>query len=176
MKKKKEKLKIRNPYAYYRNGFYGCKVGKWASIIAPFVTIFALKFDEYFLVDAGNGSQVKLTIGSILALFVGGIAFWAETRKKGDGTHQSSPLTSVISWGLAFGLAFFFQSILNDLVMILGCALVGQLVGLGFEFGAQNRYEYMKIAKRAKVESSMFSTQTKTAFNKIIGKETKPYE
>lgn len=176
MKEKKQKLKFRNPYAFYRNGFYACKLGKRASIITPFVTIFALNFDKYFLVDDGNGSQIKLTLGSIMALFIGGIAFWNETRKKGDGTHQSSPLTGVIGWAIAFGLAFFFQSILNDIVMILGAALVGQLAGLGFEFGAQNRYEYMKIAKRAKVESSMFSTQSKAAFNRIIGKETRPYE
>ena len=95
-KNKKQKLKERNPYAYYRNGFIGLKACKWLSILAPFITIFAMKFNEYFIISTDSGTQTKLSLGCVLACLVGGIAMYSETRKKADGTKTSSPLSNVV--------------------------------------------------------------------------------
>ena len=151
-KKKKAKLKERNPYAYYRNQYFGLKIGKWISVITPFIVIFSMKFNDYFITD--TGTTVKMSIGCILALFVGGLALWNETRKKNaDGEKIGSEFSGVVIWGICFALAYLFQSILADLTLILGCALVGQLVGLGFQLGADNRYVYYIESKKAKIHN-----------------------
>lgn len=176
-KNKKQKLKERNPYAYYRNGFIGLKACKWLSILAPFITIFAMKFNEYFIVSTDSGTQVKLSLGCVLACLVGGIAMYSETKKKADGTKTSSPLSNVVGWGVAFALCYFFQNILNDLTLILGCALIGQLAGLGFELGAENRAFYMNEYKKANVQSKVLSKANQQVLSNMIGKgKNNPYE
>lgn len=170
---KKPKLKERNPYAYYRNQWLGYKGAKWLSIIAPFVTIFAMNWNKYFYYD--TGSQVKMSLGCTLACFVGGIAMWKEMKKSGDG--KGNDISNVLGWAVAFALCYLFQSVLQDLTLILGCALIGQLVGLGFEFGAKNRAEYMGMYKEATIKASVNSKAFKSMLG-IKGKEEKeiPYE
>lgn len=177
MKQKKQKLKERNPYAYYRNWFFGLKTCKWLSILAPFITLFALKFNEYFIVSPDGVNQTKLSLGCVLACLVGGIAMYSETKKKADGTKASSPLSNVIGWGIAFALCYLFQSILNDLTLILGCALIGQLAGFGFELGAENRAFYMNEYKKANIQSKVLSKANQQVLNNMLGKgKNNPYE
>lgn len=176
-KNKKQKLKERNPYAYYRNWFVGLKTCKWLSILAPFITLFAVNFNEYFIFTSDTGATTKLSLGCVLACLVGGIAMYSETKKKEDGTKGKSPLSNIVGWGIAFALCFFFQSILNDLTLIIGCGLVGQLVGFGFELGAQNRAYYMNEYKKANIQSKVLSKANQEVFNQLIGKgKNNPYE
>lgn len=165
-KEKKPRLKEREPYKYYRNGYIGLKSAKYLSIISPFVAIFIAKFDEYFYVVDGY----KMSIGCMLAMFVGGLAIWRETKKKQDGSTGDTPISNVLGWGVAFALAFLFHAILNDLVLILGCAFAGQLAGLGFELGAENRAFYMREYRSQNIASKTFSEATKEAFKNISGK------
>lgn len=168
-KKNKVRLKQSNPYLYYRNWFIGFKVAKYASILAPFITLFVMKFDEYFqLVD--QGTQLKLSLGCVLALFVGGVAIYKEF-KKGEGGSQAS---GVVGWAVAFALCYLLQSILADLTLIIGCALIGQLAGLGFEFGAENRAYYMnKYISYKKAKKGIFSEASKQAFSSLVSPKSR---
>lgn len=175
---KKEKLKTRNPYIYYRNWFFGFKICKYLSIFAPFIIIFILKFDEYFQISDGQ-TTVKLSLGCALAALVGGVAIYKEMKQSETGNQ----ITGVIGWAVAFALCYLLQSILADLTIILGAALIGQLAGLGFEFGAENRKYYMnKYISFKKARKGLFSDANKAAFSSLTKskannkKETIPYE
>lgn len=174
MKKQKEKkapLKQRNPYKYYRNQYWGLKLGKWLSVITPFITIFAVKYKDYFVYVA-NGEQYKLSLGCILALFVLGITMWNESKKDGNGNKQTTPIHTTIGWGVCFALAFLLNSIIQDLTMILGCAFAGQLVSLGFEFGAENRHYYMEQYKQYQIEENAKLSQQQLANRQALGQLT----
>lgn len=138
---KKKKLKETNPYKYYRNCEIGCKTGKWFSILAPFIAIFIAKFNDYFVLITEH-EQIKLSIGCILALIVGGIAMWQNLKE--ENSEQMKKMSGLLVWGIAFALSYLFQSILQDLTLILGCALIGQLVAKGFELGSDS-FEALKI-------------------------------
>lgn len=170
MKEKKAKLKERNPYAFYRNGYLGCKIGKYLSILAPFITIFSLKFEEYFYVSNADGTQTKMSLGCVLACIVGGIAVYRELRKNDEG-EKNNDFTNIVGWGLAFAFCYFFQSILQDLTLIVFCGLIGQIAALGFEFGAQNRRYYMREYRKAKIQNQVISQASKEAFKVMSGQK-----
>ena len=155
--KKKLPLKQRDPYKYYRNVYAGLQVGRWISILTPFIAIFAANFEEYFLVDMGNGSQINMSIGAILACAIGGIAIYSGTKKNPDGSSKSNPFSSTIAFAVTFAFAFLFQRILEDLTLILGCATIGQLVGCGFNISSLNAYEKKNAYLKANINAETMS-------------------
>lgn len=168
-KEKKPPLKERNPYAFYRNGFYALVVAKFTSIFLPFIVLFGIKFEEYFKVS--TGTTVKMSVGCILALIVGGIALFQSLNRK-DEKGNKSPITTVIGWGIGFAFVFLFSSILKDLVLIVGCGFLGQVVGLAFEFGANNRRYYMLKYREARVDSEIKTNEAnRKAMNDLLGKK-----
>lgn len=177
MAKKKKEVTNESQYKKYRNQYVALKCGKYASIITPFVTLAVVKWDEYFQFSMNNGSSVKLSIGCMLAMLVGGISIYNEV--KGEN-KQTSEVSSVIKWAVAFALCYFFQTILNDLTLILGCALAGQLAGLGFEIGAENRAYYKEKYR----DVTITSNATSEALKKVLGgkgnvetkEKSKPFE
>lgn len=174
-KNKKIKLKERNPYKYYRNCEIGCKTGKWISILAPFIGIFIAKFNDYFVLITEQ-EQVKLSLGCILALIVGGIAMWQNLKE--ENSEQVKKISSVVVWGIAFALSYLFQSILQDLTLILGCALIGQLVGKGFELGSDSFEELKLEAKKDDKDNEKIEKLAKALKEQNQKKEDEetPYE
>lgn len=168
-KNKKIPLKQRNPYKFYRNGYYVCNAGKWTSIVSPFLGIGIAKWDEYFMEDPTNG--VKLSIGCTLALVVLGISIYQETKKS-----ETKIISGVVGWAIAFVLCYLLESILADLTLIMGCALLGQLIGLGFEFGKRNRLKYMDEYMKAEIQSTEHGKVLEKIINTKNKGETIPYE
>lgn len=153
-KRGKIKLKERDPYKYHRNAYWGLKVGRWTSIFAPFVTLFIIKFDEYFIAVDQN-TTVKMSFGVALLMAVAFIAIYRETKTRGtDGRLRATPLSSAIGWGVAFAAAFLLQTILRDLTLILGLAFGGQAGGLVFDLFADNQHFYMLEFKKADIQRS----------------------
>lgn len=130
-------------YKSFKHRKFACLLGKWLSIISPFVAIGIVNFNDYF--TEYNG--IKMSIGCTLAMAVAGIAIYQNVK------DDNKKVANVIKWGLAFGLAYFFSSILQDLVLILGCGFAGQVVGAGFDVGMENYTDKMNILYRANIQA-----------------------
>lgn len=146
-KVKREPLKTRDPYKYHKGKYIGLKVGKWASVVAPCLAIFAAKFNEY--IEIYEGEVWKLTIGCIVAICVAVIACYKEVKKT-EGAN--SPITTAIGWGVAFMLAYLFSSIMNDLALVLGCEFAGQCVAAGLEMASEEDKKYISAYKEETVK------------------------
>lgn len=142
-KRGKIKLKERDPYKYHRNAYWGLKAGRWVSIFSPFVGLFIAKYNDYF-VAVDQNTSVRMSFGVSLLVAVAAVVAFRETKIRGeDGKLRASPVSSTIGWGIAFVLAFLFQTILKDLTLILGLAFGGQAAGLIFDLFADSQRFYM---------------------------------
>lgn len=148
MKEEKTTLEL---YKSYKHKRFGCLIGKWVSIISPFVILGIVNFNEYF--TEYNGT--KMSIGCILAALVAGIAIYGEIKE------ENKKIASVFKWAIAFGLVYFFNSILQDLLLIVGCGFAGQVVGTGFEYASNNFADKEKILYKA-VTNAKANSETET--------------
>ena len=141
--KKYNQLTSVEKYKRMRRRNIECKSAKWVSILSPYFIIGAVNFNEYF--TEYNG--VKMSLGCVLACVVAGIAIMNETKGK------DSKINGIVGWAVAFALIYLMSSILNDLLLIVGCGFIGQLVGKGFELGGENYEAKAKILYKANVEA-----------------------
>ena len=112
------------------------------------IIIGAINFEEYF--TEVNG--VKMSLGCTLALLVAGISIYNETKAK----DENKRINGIVGWAVALALAYFLQSILNDLVLILGAGLIGQMVGAGFDLGANAQLTKAKLYKESIIQAESF--------------------
>jgi FtsH-binding integral membrane protein len=141
-KKKFEDLSPAEKHIRFRNQGYTCLAMKWVSILSPYLIIGIVNFEEYFVESNG----VKMSIGCVLAMIVAGISIANETK-------ENKKINGIVGWAIAFALAIFFQAILQDLVLILGCGLAGQIVGAGFELGSNVQLEKADLYKKANIQA-----------------------
>ena len=146
-RKKFDDLTPVEKYSRLRKQGYTCVAMKWVSILSPYLTIGIINFEDYFV--QANG--VKMSMGCILALIVAGIAIKNETQ-------ENKKISGIVGWALAFALIYLFQSILQDLLLIVGCGFVGQLVGAGFEVGADTQLEKADLYKKANIQAESYKS------------------
>ena len=139
-------MEIDKKYKRIRNSGYALMGAKWVSILSPFIAIGIANYDEYF--TEYNG--VKMSIGCVLALAVMGIAIYNEAKDK------NKKVSGIVGWAVALALAYLLQSVLNDLVLILGCGLIGQMIGAGFELGGKVQLEKEKLYKESIIQAESF--------------------
>lgn len=139
-------MEIDKKYKRIRNSGYALMGAKWVSILSPFIAIGIANYDEYF--TEYNG--VKMSIGCVLALAVMGIAIYNEAKDK------NKKVSGIVGWAVALALAYLLQSVLNDLVLILGCGLIGQMIGAGFELGGKVQLEKAKLYKENIIRAESF--------------------
>lgn len=144
-KKKFEELTSVEKYKRLRNQGYTCIGLKWFSILSPYLIIGIVNFEQYFTEAEG----VKMSLGCILAMIVVGISIANETK-------ENTKINGIVTWAIAFAFAILFQSILNDLVLILGCGLAGQLVGAGFELGSEMQLEKADLYKKSIIQAESY--------------------
>jgi FtsH-binding integral membrane protein len=137
-RKKFNELTSIEKYKRVRNQGYTCLAMKWVSILSPYLIIGIVNFEDYFIESNG----IKMSIGCVLAMIVAGISIANETK-------DNKKINGIVGWAIAFALAIFFQAILQDLVLILGCGLAGQLVGAGFQLGSEIQLEKANLYKKA---------------------------
>lgn len=145
---KRKKFKDLTPvekHVRLRNQGYTCLAMKWVSILSPYLIIGIVNFEEYF--QEANG--IKMSLGCILAAIVAGIAIANETK-------ENKKINGLVGWTVAFALTILFQSILQDLVLIVGCGLVGQLVGKGFEIGSEVQLEKANLYKKSNIQAESY--------------------
>ena len=139
-------MEIDKKYKRIRNSGYALMGAKWVSILSPFIAIGIANYDEYFAEYNG----VKMSIGCVLALAVMGIAIYNEAKDK------DKKISGIVGWAVALALAYLLQSVLNDLVLILGCGLIGQMIGAGFELGGKVQLEKAKLYKESIIQAESF--------------------
>lgn len=144
-RKKFVELTAVEKYKRLRNQGYTCLALKWVSILSPYLIIGIVNFDEYF--QEANG--LKMSLGCILALIVAGISIANETK-------ENKKINGIVAWAIAWALAILFQSLLNDLVLILGFGLLGQLVGAGFQLGSEIQLEKADLYKKANIQAESY--------------------
>lgn len=130
-------------YKSFKTRKFTCLIGKWLSIISPFVVIGIVNFNEYFVEYNGT----RMSIGCILAALVAGVAIYNEAKENNKKT------ANVVKWAIAFGLVYFFSAILQDLVLIVGCGFAGQVVGTGFELGYENYKDKLDLVYKAGINA-----------------------
>lgn len=115
-------------HKHYRNQAIGCKVGKYACSVTPILILFITKWEEYFKI-LDQTSQIKFSIGCILAVIVGAVAVMQDIKKTEDPNKQRILMTA--GWWMAWGIVVCFQTVFNDLATILlyeACGQVGTFV------------------------------------------------
>jgi chromate transport protein ChrA len=144
-RKKFNELTSVEKYIRLRNQGYTCKAMKWISILSPYLVIGIVNFEDYFVEADG----IKMSLGCVLAAIVAGISIANETK-------ENKKINGIVLWAIAFALIFFFQAILQDLLLIVGCGFVGQLVGAGFELGSETQLEKAKLYRKANIQAESY--------------------
>lgn len=127
-KPKKPRLRLRLALLY---------IGSVIAFVSPLLICFILKWDEYMKTP---GDTVKLGIGGVLLVVV--VALMILGRLKS--------LRRIVGLGISFILAYLLQAVLVDLVLLLGLALLGELLDLiFFQTAIKTTKEKIHITKTA---------------------------
>lgn len=133
-KKPKKELTATQTKNKYRAIQYTCVGGEFLSVLAPYVIIGAVNFDEYFVY---NTEGWKVGTGGTMALALMGFAVWAIGKKKDEKSEYTNGLLSLgLIWLAVAFLFFMLSSILGDLAMIMLCGALGIFGALGLQVGA----------------------------------------
>lgn len=154
-KVKKEPLKTRNPYKYYRNAYWACQAGEWAAIVTPMIVVFGVKWNEYFDFVNDQPGATRLTIGCVLALVCAAIFVYKKVKHQEKTEKKVTMLSYVIGVGVAFAISYLFKVVLDDLFLILGCEFAGAVAAYGTDFATQEfrRKQMLYRDAREKLEA-----------------------
>jgi membrane associated rhomboid family serine protease len=160
-KKAKKELtatQTKNKYRALQYTFTGCQ---FLSIIAPYVVIGAVNFDEYFVY---NTEGWKVGTGGTIALALMGFAVFAIGKKKDESNkYTNGYLTLGLLW-LAIGFLFFMlSSILGDMAMIMVCGSAGIFGALGLNVASENMKNKADLYKKAIEEANKDGIKNKVA-------------
>lgn len=160
-KKAKKELtatQTKNKYRALQYTFTGCQ---FLSIIAPYVVIGAVNFDEYFVY---NTEGWKVGTGGTIALALMGFAVFAIGKKKDESNkYTNGYLTLGLLW-LAIGFLFFMlSSILGDMAMIMVCGSAGIFGALGLNLASENMKNKADLYKKAIEEANKDGIKNKVA-------------
>lgn len=108
MKSTTKKLKVRLAFLY---------IGSFLISIAPLVVVLALNWGDY---TKTPGDTVKLCFGGVLALFL--------IFLKVIGKLQMP--RRIVFFGILFLLVYLLKALLDDILLLAGMALVGEVIDL----------------------------------------------
>lgn len=120
----------------YQKIKWACFGGEFLSIIAPFVTIGLINFNEYFIEYDG----VKMSIACFLALALMGMAVWLVSKKK----FSNSFVSLIIGWATVDFIFFMLGRIINDIASIMFFGLIGLLGAYGLDIASNVADKKMK--------------------------------
>ena len=157
-KKELSATQTKNKYRALQYTFTGCQ---FLSIIAPYVVIGAVNFDEYFVY---NTEGWKVGTGGTIALALMGFACFAVGKKKDESNkYTNGYLTLGLLW-LAIGFLFFMlSSILGDMAMIMVCGSAGIFGALGLNLASENMKAKADLYKKAIEEANKDGIKNKVA-------------
>ncbi len=158
VKKELTATQTKNKYRALQYTFTGCQ---FLSIIAPYIVIGAVNFDEYFVY---NTEGWKVGTGGTIALALMGFAVFAIGKKKDESNkYTNGYLTLGLLW-LAIGFLFFMlSSILGDMAMIMVCGSAGIFGALGLNLASENMKNKADLYKKAIEEANKDGIKNKVA-------------
>lgn len=114
------------------------RIGGYIASIAPILAVIGFNWNDYTETTVGT---IKLSIGAIICL--------AFLFLKSIGKLKF-PEKRVVLYLIIFGLAYLLESVLYDLTLISGAALIGEIVELPITHKADLMEKQMKIDETAK--------------------------
>lgn len=142
---KSSKLRARLMFLY---------IGSFVACIFPLIACFAANWSKY---TEAPGESIRLCIGGSIAAFLLLLKVVGRLRMP----------RRVVAYGVVFVLAYLLQAILDDLVLLSGMALVGELLDLVcFQRAIRRTKEKLIIGKTAEVTA----TQVEEVIKKYIGR------
>lgn len=138
----------------YRARLVFLYVGSFLISIAPLVICFAFNWGDY---TKTPGDTVRLTLGGIVLatlVFMKVIGKLKMPRR-------------IVSFGIAFVLAYLLQSMIQDLLLLTGMALLGEFIDFIFFQGTiKKTKENMIVEKTAEVTTA----QVEEVIKKYVGR------
>lgn len=157
----KTSLKERNPMKFYRNAYYASQISEWLCVIAPIVSIFGIKWNEYFVV---NNDKYKMTIGCVLAIVMG-VVFAYRKLKYQEKQEKKSNMYGYALWvGVVCGFSFLFKSIIDDLFIISITEFIGAVgaVSIDTAFTQNNLKKYVMYKEACdKLDAELYAKREK---------------
>ena len=132
-------------YRVLQYTFFG---GEFLSILAPFVTMGIINFDEWFMTEEGW----KVGLGGTLALALLGLAVFLFTKKKEDSTITNGYITLILGW---FAVTFIFMllaSLMEQISTIMFFGGLGLLGAFGLDLGSKDMKKKADLYKEVRAE------------------------
>lgn len=121
------------------------RIGAFASSIAPILIAVGFNWENY---TATTTETIKLSAGSIILLFFMFLKAMGKLKL---------PEKRIILYLIIFSMSYLLQSILYDLTMLSGMALLGELLELPLERAADKMQEQLQIDKQAKATAKQLN-------------------
>ncbi len=164
-------MKKKSYYTKYSVLYYAMETARWIMVIAPFIFLLVKNKTKYFVNVEGSNNGTKMTIGAIILVGVLAFVIKREIDKKKGRSHAPSVINGIIGWGIAYALVFCFNTIIQDLLLVVRCGLIGQCLGFIFEMLAQSIYEKKKLYLSAEINAKTMVMAQKESKGGIV-----PYE
>lgn len=125
MAKEKKQLTPTQQKKKYKAISLTCKFGQWGCLIAPFVTIGLINFNDYFVEYDGW----KVSIAGILAAFVMGVVVFTVVNQKIKNSYG----VLIIKVAIITAILFLLERLVYDLKYIMAFTLIGLFGALALE-------------------------------------------
>ena len=125
----------------YRRWQYGAFFGEFMSLLAPYIVLGAINFEDWFVQESGW----KVGLGGLLGMALAGMALLLVNKKQSDdmkreaGQKASTAVVSyewivlILGWIMAIVIFALIETILHQIVQIMIGGLIGILGAAGFD-------------------------------------------
>ena len=125
--------------------FFG---GEFLSILAPFITLGIINFDEWFMTEEGW----KVGLGGSLALALLGMAVFLFTKKKEDSTITNGYITLILGWFVVTFIFMLLANIMEQISTIMFFGGLGLLGAFGLDLGSKSMKTKADLYKEVRAE------------------------
>ena len=132
----KKELTVVQTKNRYRAIQYTAFAGEFLSIIAPYITLGAVYFDEWFVSEDGW----KVGLGGSLAMAILGLAIYLFSKKKENKEITSGYVSLILGWFACTFVIFLLSSILDQISMIMFFGGLGLCGAFGLDI-VSNKYK-----------------------------------
>ena len=134
------------------------KILSFVLSILPIILIVAFNWNEYTITVM---ETVKLSVGMIIAI----IFFLLKCIGR-----LKMPEKRVFSYLIVFVMVFLLESILDDLLLFAGGALIGEFMAIPIEWKIKAMEKTINIDKTANATAKMLNEQIEDAVKKYAGR------
>lgn len=140
------------------------KILAFVFLLLPLTTLIVIKRDTYFAI---KGESIKLSLGLIIALIFALMCLLGKVKK----------LNGIIILAILEVICFLLQSLMNDILIIIPCAIVGEMFYMIFNSFYKKYWEIYKLSRNASIDEAVrqevrnrTETRTKKERVKIDGR------